>query len=151
VFAHDAPDPSVLRAADGTYYASGCPADPSGAVVFVESGVCSYNNSAGSTFNSSSQPGMFIVNNGTFALNGNSAFYGVIYAADAQGTSGAVVTVGGTASIQGGVLIDGSGQLVAGSSKINISFDDYAFSAVQSYGAAHIVQNKWRELTPSGA
>ena len=43
-----------------------------------------------------------------------------------------------------------NGTFVAGSSHVNLVFDDFAFSKVKSYGAAHLVQNKWREFVPGG-
>lgn len=132
--------------ADGTYYASGCPANPSGKVVFVESGNCSYNNSAGACCNSLAQPGVFIVRNGTVAFGGNIMFWGVVYAVNAQNSPLALVSTGGTSAIVGGVLVDGLGGVTAGSSKLNIVFNDGAYAAVRSYGTARMVQNRWREI-----
>lgn len=132
--------------ANGTYYATGCPTNPSGAVVFVENGDCTYNNSTGAVFNSETEPGIFIVNNGTFSINGNSVFYGIVYAINAQGTTGNVISINGTASIQGAAAVDGSGGLIAGSSKVNVVFDDRVFNHIRSYGTAGIVQNTWREV-----
>ena len=54
--------------------------------------------------------------------------------------------------IRGGVQIGGTdpasqqGCLSAGSAKLNILFDDFAYHAVASYGAANLVQNRWREI-----
>lgn len=129
--------------ADGTYYASTCPVSPAGTVVFVESANCSYN---GGTQNSQAAPGLFIVKNGTLNFNGNITFWGLVYMVNAQNSSGTVMTTGGTAAIFGGVLIDGPGKLSAGSSKVNISFYDAAYTAIHSYGGAGLVQNKWREI-----
>ena len=107
---------------------------------------------SGPCCNSASNPGIFVVNSGTFALNGNFTFYGIVYALNAQGAVGCVpacpVSLDGTAAIRGGVHIDGSGGLSAGSSKINIVYDDFAYQKVESYGAASLVQNKWREIPP---
>lgn len=132
--------------ADGTYYASGCPTNPSGAIVYIANGNCSWNNSAGTSFNSAAQPGVLIVETGTLSFTGNVTFYGIVYAQNKQSSSGSVVTVGGTATIRGGVSIDGDGAMDAGSSKANLIYDDNAFNAVTSYGTAGIVQNRWREV-----
>ena len=138
--------------ANGTYYTS-CPASmagpQAGMVVFVDlsGGNCPYQSN--SNFNTQSQPGVFIINNGTLTLRGNAVFYGVIYSANPPALPPAV-DLEGNISVIGGISIDGSGQMVAGSSKVNLIFDPHAFDAVASYGAAHLVQNKWREFVPSG-
>jgi Tfp pilus assembly protein PilX len=139
--------------ADGTYYTS-CPASLTGPqpgmIVFVDGngGTCGpYNGN--SDYNTLSQPGMVIFNNVNVDLRGNAVFYGLIYAANPP-LVGPAVNLGGNIAVVGGVSIDGNGQLVAGSSKINLIYDDDAFNRVQSYGAAHLVQNKWREFVPSG-
>src|SRR5437588_5753267 len=134
---------------DGTYYASGCPPTPAGAVVFVESGTCPYTTSTPGPWNSPTNPGLFIINNGTVSFTGNQTYYGVIYALNGQHAipPSCPVSLGGTVSIRGGVQIGSTdpasqqGCLSAGSSKLNILFDDFAFHAVQSYGAADLVQN----------
>jgi hypothetical protein len=135
---------------EGTYYATGCPSSPAGHMVFIENGNCSWNNSAPGPWNSPDDPGMLIVNTGTVSLNGNRTYFGIIYAQNAQGAVGCTpdcpVHLGGTVAVQGGVQVAGQGAVDAGSSKVNIMFDAYAFNAVTSYGAATVVQNKWREI-----
>src|SRR3989440_202616 len=126
--------------ADGTYYSGTCPASmqgpQAGMVVFVDSANCSF--TANTTYNSLTQPGVFIINNGTLNLAGTSTFYGVIYAANPP-AAGTTVNLGGNTSVVGGINIDGNGTLVAGSSHVNLGVDDFAFSKVKSYGAAHPV------------
>ena len=133
--------------ANGTYYDSGCPSDPSGPLVIVESGDCSYTASVGPCCNTASSPGIFIVVNGTLYLGGNLTFYGVVYGVNQQGSSGNVISLGGNATIQGSAAVDGAGRVHAGSNKVNIVYDERAFNGLRSYGAAGIVQNTWRELT----
>ncbi|MDQ1375564.1 MAG: hypothetical protein QOJ09_2902, partial [Actinomycetota bacterium] len=137
--------------ADGTYYSGTCPSSmqgpQAGMVVFVDSANCSY--TSNSDFNTLSAPGVYIMNNGTLNLGGTSTFYGVIYAANPP-ASGTTVNLGGNTSVVGGINVDGNGTLVAGSSHVNLIFDDFAFSKVTSYGAAHLVQNKWRNFVPTG-
>lgn len=128
--------------ANGTYYSS-CPSSLSGQVVFVEQGNCSYN---GGTGNSATAPGLLIIVNGTLSLGGNSSFYGIVYMRNAQGSSGDVVSLGGNSLIQGAVAIDGDGRLSAGSSKLNLIYDDRGFQVMRSYGSAGIIQNTWREI-----
>ena len=138
--------------ADGTYYSGVCPPSmqgpQAGMVVFVDSaGNCPY--TANSTYNSLTAPGVFILNNTTLDLRGNSTFFGVIYAANPP-ASVTTVNLGGNTSVIGGINVDGNGTLVAGSSHVNLVFDDFAFSKVTSYGTACLVQNKWCEFVPSG-
>jgi hypothetical protein len=137
--------------ADGTYYSGTCPSSmegpQAGMVMFVDSANCSF--TANTTYNTLSAPGVFIINNGTLYLAGTSTYYGVIYAANPP-ASGTTVELGGNTSVVGGINVDGNGTLVAGSSHVNLIFDDFAFSKVTSYGAAHLVQNKWRQFVPSG-
>jgi Tfp pilus assembly protein PilX len=132
----------------GTYYATGCPASLTGQVVFIENGNCpSY---TGGTFNSAASPGLVVINNGTLTLGGNVTYYGVIYAANAQNVTGDVITLGGTATIQGAIAVEGGGAVVAGSSKLNIVYDPAATANLFGFGAtAEVSQNTFREL-PAG-
>jgi Tfp pilus assembly protein PilX len=138
-----------LAKAAHTYYETGCPADPSGALVFVESGNCSYN---GGNANSQASPGMLVIANGTLTLGGNFTFYGLVYALNQQeplnqqGPSGNVVTLGGTSSVVGAVAVDGWGGVLAGSSGLNVAFDPNVFNLVKGYGNAAWVKGTWREL-----
>jgi Tfp pilus assembly protein PilX len=136
--------------ADGTYYNGVCAPSmqgpQAGMVVFVDSaGSCSY----GGSYNSFAQPGVFIVNNTTVTLNQQGTFYGVVYAANPP-ASGVTVSLHASANLIGGINVDGNGTMEAGSNHINLVFYDFAFSKVTSYGAAHLVQNKWRHFVPTG-
>jgi hypothetical protein len=137
--------------ASGTYYES-CPADPNGAVVFIKSGDCEFNNSSPAVTgeakccNSEDKPGLLIIANGTLKLLGSITYHGLTYMPNQQNSSGAVVTTGGTALIEGGVTIDGPGGLAAGSSGLNIKFHSGAFEQVHTIGTAGVMQNTWREM-----
>lgn len=144
--------------ANGTYYTS-CPSDPNGLVVVVESGACSYNNSAPAApgqskcCNSAGDPGVFIVKCGSVSFSGNIEFFGIVYVPNKTSpdsttwcSSDIVVQVQGTALITGGAVIDGPGGMLAGSSGLNIQFDPWAFANVKVAGTAGVVQNTWREI-----
>lgn len=154
--------PDELRALEdfarmsGTYYTS-CPSNPNGQVVVVASGNCSYNNSAPAAVgaskccNSAAKPGLFIVKCGSLSLGGNIEFHGLVYVPNVNSSggwcsSGAVVTTQGTSLVKGGVIVDGPGGVVSGSSGLNIEFNANAFNNVQVAGAAGVVQNTWREI-----
>jgi Tfp pilus assembly protein PilX len=134
----------------GTYYATGCPSSLTGPVVFIENGNCSYN---GGTGNSATQPGLLVINTGTLSLGGNVTYFGAVYANNnnqAPADSGDIVTLSGTATIQGGVAVEGNGGVAAGSSKLNIVFDPGAVANLTGYGrSAQVSQNTFRELPGS--
>jgi len=142
--------------ASGTYYAT-CPSNPNGAVVFVASGNCSYNNSAPAApgaskcCNTAADPGMIIVKCGTISFGGNIEYYGLVYVPNVNTSggwcsSGVVVTTQGTSLIKGGVIVDGPGGISSGSSGLNIEFNANAFDNVSTAGTAGVVQNTWREI-----
>lgn len=142
--------------ASGTYYTS-CPSNPNGQVVVVESGNCSYNNSAPAApgaskcCNTAAKPGLLIVKCGSISLGGNIEFNGLIYVPNVNSSggwcsSGIVVTTQGTSLIKGGVIVDGPGGVLSGSSGLNIQFTPNAFDNVRTAGTAGVVQNTWREV-----
>jgi hypothetical protein len=129
-----------------TYYPAGapCPSSLTGPAVYVE-GPCDL----GSAANSEAAPGALYIGRGTFSLGGNSVFYGLLYMGNLQGSTGTVVSIGGTALIKGAVAIDGLGGLVAGSSKANVIFDDRVFDIFQGNRTVARTPSTFREL-PSG-
>jgi hypothetical protein len=139
--------------ADKTYYPSSCPASLTGAVVFIDNppgGNCSY---TGGTWNTSAKPGMVLLNHGTLTLGGNITFYGILYAANVNSSptnAGNIISLTGTATIQGAIMVEGPGGVLAGSSSINIVYDPNAAQSLYGYGdSAAIAQNSYREL-PQG-
>ena len=147
---------SIAKAAGNTcgalgqspcYYQSGCPANPSGAHVFIESGNCTY---GGGTYNSLSSPGMLVIATGTLSLGGNALFHGLVYAANLQNSTGNVVDLSGTSEIIGAVAVDGLGGVRAGSAGPSIAYDPNVFSLAQGYGNATPVKGSWRELVGQG-
>jgi hypothetical protein len=141
---------------NGTYYSSTtagkttCPADATGAVVFVEDLDCQY---AAVNVNTATKQGIFVIAKGTLKITGNGDWYGAIYLANLQKTSGVVFDMKGTATVHGGVFVDGSGSISMGSSgnagqgEPNLIYDPTVFPPLQAYGTAGIIQNTWRELT----
>ena len=67
----------------------GLPDHAHGELVFVENGNCNYK--SGGTFNSQSSPGVFVLARGTVTFGGGMTYYGLIYAANLQRTTGVVV------------------------------------------------------------
>lgn len=133
--------------ANGTYYTS-CPASLAGAVVYIEASVsCNYTGNA--TYNSATNPGALIMTDGSLSIAGTVTYHGVVYHANQANSTGTLVSVTGSARVQGGVVIDGNATFSAGNSgnaKVNVVFDDRAYSRLASYGGAGLVQNTWREL-----
>ena len=136
--------------ADGTYYPTGtCPSNPSGALVFIENADCSWGNIS-PCCNTETSPGLLIAARGTVTLTGRTFFYGLIYAANSQRSSGDVVTIGGSMTVQGSIVVDGNGGMAAGGDKANLVWDDrfiYQDNFLYSYGSAGLVQNTWREIS----
>jgi hypothetical protein len=141
--------------ANGTYY-QGCPANPNGKVVVVENGVnCLYNNStpaaAGQTrcCNSQANPGVFILKKGAVNFSGNIEFWGIVYNANLDNSTGTkLIETSGTSVIRGSALVDGRGGVWAGSSGENIVYNATAFNNINAVGTAGVVQNTWREIVP---
>ena len=138
-----------------TYYTS-CPTSLTGDAVYIDvpSGtVCSYQSTA--VYNSTQNPGFVIMPKGTMTLAGGITFYGVMYFGNQEpGTTGTVLSIGGNATVYGGVIIDGGGGLEVGSSGSggqnlpNLKYDPNAFRDITSFGTAGLIQNTWRELPP---
>lgn len=163
--------------ADGTYFPAGtCPtnaAQLTGAVVWVErcnadySGIGPYSSPcvvptadmSTNCINPTTKPGMLIWHCGTFSMQSQMTFYGIVYMVNnSDGTcSGFTAKSGGcpTARIYetnggGGVLgalvVDGGGCVLVGSNSLNLRYDANVFNSVTSYGTVGLVQNTWREL-----
>lgn len=133
-----------VAVANGTYFTS-CPASLAGSVVYIEATAsCSYGSNT--TFNSADAPGAVVLTGGTLTLGGSATYYGLIYHANLSSATGNLITLSGNAKLQGGGMVDGNATLSAGSSGVNIVFDDRAFTNVKTFGGAGLVQNTWRQL-----
>jgi type II secretory pathway pseudopilin PulG len=141
---------AAQSASPSTYYTS-CPASMAGAVVYIdvpETTTCTDANAA--TYNSAESPGIVIMPRGMLQLKGS--YYGIVYCANEQGATGAVLTLAANSEVFGGVAVDGAGRLVAGQSsgpRPTITFMANAFNALATYGTTGLVQNTWRELPPT--
>jgi hypothetical protein len=88
---------------------------------------------------------------GSLSFGGNIEFHGLVYVPNVNPSGGwcssqAVVTTQGTSLIKGGVIVDGPGGIVSGSSGLNIQFNPNAFDNIRTTGTAGVVQNTWREV-----
>jgi Tfp pilus assembly protein PilX len=156
--------------ANGTYFGvdgSGNPICPTtmaqltGAPVYVL-GPCAINIKSTAIANSSSSPGVLVINNGSLTLDGGATFFGVIYAMNAQGAGGTpcgngnnatdVVHILGSSEVQGAIIVDGNGTVCFGSSGgnngtvTNFVYDDRGFFNVIGYGGAAATPNSFRVL-----
>jgi hypothetical protein len=140
--------------ASGTYYASGCPANPNGDVVVIENATnCLWNNSAPAApgmskcCNSPTNPGLLVIKKGAVNISGNIEFYGIVYNANLDNSTGTkLIETSGTSAIYGAAIVDGRGGVWAGSSGNNIMYDPTAFANINAVGTAGVVQNTWREI-----
>jgi type II secretory pathway pseudopilin PulG len=160
---HVAGDPSVTLSAsqlegikaeakiNKTYFAAGtCPgslAELRGKPTYVE-GPCELSYTVG-TGNSEKEPGFLVLINGTFKLNGNAEFFGTVYAANAQSSSGAVVDVHGDANVTGSIVVDGNGGISFGSSHENFTYNPAAAKELTSFVGASATRNSFRVLPVS--
>ena len=101
---------------------------------------------SGGSVNSAVNPGVLVIENGTLSLGGNANFYGLVYMVNQQGSSGAVVSISGNASIQGIVAVDGNGGVLAGSSKTNLIYDSRAASLLRGDSGATLEKSSFRVL-----
>jgi Tfp pilus assembly protein PilX len=135
-----------------TYWEKGkCPAsmaELTGKPAYIE-GPCELSFNGGSG-NSAAKPGFLILINGTIKFNGNSEFFGTIYAVNQQNSSGVVVDVHGNAQIKGTVVVDGSGGLSFGSSGGqsvgNVIYDPSAAKELKTLAGASATRNSFRVL-----
>jgi Tfp pilus assembly protein PilX len=132
-----------IAKANNTYYASGCPSTLTGSLVFIENGTCSFNTGM---FNSLASPGMVVIATGTLSLGGNATYNGLVYAANLQGSTGYVVSLGGCSQIIGSVAVDGQGGVLAGSCGTNIAFNPNVINLASGYSDPAPVKETWREV-----
>jgi len=144
---------SALRSqaiANGTFRSptvKGCPTGLSqlaGLPAFIEG--CGEMHFTGGVGNSKASPGFLVLNDGTIEINGNAEFFGVIYAHNNQGSKGAVVQLGGKATITGAIDVDGEGGIEFGSDKANLIYDSTAIKEVKAYAGATPTRNTFRIL-----
>ena len=128
----------------GTYYATGCPQSPTGELVFIENGNCAY--AGGGTANSEGAPGMLVVARGALNFSGSMTYYGLVYAANLQRSTGAIVELSGAATIVGSIAADWQGGVAIGNNGENLIYDDSVFPLIKSFASAAAVQGTWREL-----
>jgi Tfp pilus assembly protein PilX len=116
----------------------------SGLPAFVEG--CGNLHMTGGVGNSAASPGFLVLADGTLELNGNAEFHGVIYARNPSNFSGAVVTLGGTATVFGAIDVDGNGGIELGSSAANLIYDPRAIFPLKAYAGATPTRNTFRVL-----
>jgi hypothetical protein len=134
---------------NGTFYTT-CPSSlPTSFTVLWIDGPANCSYVGNTTLDSSTSPGVIIINNGTFQLGGTVTFYGVIYALNAQGSTSdtvPIVETFGNAHVYGGILVDGGGNVEVASSQVNLTYADNAFTSITSNGTATPLQNTFRQI-----
>jgi type II secretory pathway pseudopilin PulG len=118
------------------------------APVYVE-GCGALNVKANGTANSEANPGFIVIANGTFEISGTATYYGIIYAANLQKSTEAVVKLQGKANVIGGIIVDGTGGIEFGSSGENLEFDSLAIHNLTISAGAASTRNSFRIL-PTG-
>jgi hypothetical protein len=130
--------------AAGRWYAN-CPGTiPSAPLVFIENGGCTISSST--PVNSPANPGLLVINQGTLTLSGSTKFYGLIYAVNADDSTGNIVTVTGSATVAGAVVVDGPGGVFIQGTGMVLAYDSNVFNLVTTTQAINVIANSWREL-----
>jgi hypothetical protein len=129
--------------AEGGWYAT-CPTNPTTSLVFVESGNCG----AGALpTTSASSRGTFVLVNGTLSFAGNSDYYGLLYLANRQNSTGDVFSIKGKHKIVGSIIVDGPGGVNIGtSSKSALIYDPSALEGLYFYNGSTVVRPSFREI-----
>jgi Tfp pilus assembly protein PilX len=140
--------------AAGTLWASGnCPTTSSnlssvnGAPVVIV-GSCDVVIQGSTVVNSSTSPGVLVIETGTLTMSGNATFYGLLYMLNKQNADypTPVLTIQGNATIQGVIAVDGRGGVKAGASKTNIIYDPRAAGLLRGESGASASKNSFRLL-----
>jgi hypothetical protein len=117
--------------------------------------------------NQSGKPGILIWQCGTMEGAGGITFVGLVYMVN--GSNGACASKGsspiscpsdpsspndvfitnGGFGVWGAVAVDGNGCMKLGSNGTQVLYDPNVFNALSSFGTVGLVQNTWRELTPT--
>lgn len=118
------------------------------APVYVE-GCGALSVKANGTANTEANPGFIVIANGTFEISGTATYYGIIYAANLQKSTEAVVKLQGKANVVGGIIVDGAGGIEFGSSGENLEFDSLAIHNLTISAGAASTRNSFRIL-PAG-
>lgn len=132
-----------------TYYGPGkCPTGlPSGKLVYVE-GPCAVSGGKQEIGNSNEHPGFLIIANGTFEMNGSAEFWGTVYAANKQESSGILVKLGGGAVLHGELCVDGNGGIEVGENhQQNLVYDPRSAVELKVYAGATPTRNTFRVLS----
>ena len=130
--------------ATNTWYNS-CPSNiPSAQLVFIESGSCQI--TSGTVVNSQAAPGMLVLFRGSLTIQGNSGFYGLIYATNADNLTGNIVTVTGGATVTGAIVVDGPGGVAVDGNGMVLNYDSNVFNLVTTTRTINVIANSWREL-----
>jgi Tfp pilus assembly protein PilX len=143
-------------ASAGTFHTGAdCPSSaatlssPANGAPVVIQGPCSISLTGNGQINSATNPGVLVIENGTFSLGGTTNFYGLLYMVNKQNSSASIVNIQGNATIQGSVNIDGLGGVTAGSSKTNLVYDQRAVALLRGSTGAAVNRGTIRVLPAS--
>jgi hypothetical protein len=153
----------ALAQTNGTYFpaSTDCStitaAQLAGAPVYIEGNPsCNISIPSNPVINTQASPGFLILVDGTLSFTGGATYYGVIYGVNQSGSSASIVTLGGTATVVGGLAVDGNATLSLGSSGNGVDcgggkcgdleYDAAAFNFLDGFGGADQTPNTFRQL-----
>jgi len=125
-----------------------CPTSPPpGPLVFIESGNCTQ---ASLPPTSQSNPGLYVLVDGTLNISGSGDYWGLIYLVNASNRTGNVFDSNGLHKWHGAINVDGLGNVNLGtSSNTSLVFDDNVYNGLYAYVNAGIVRPSYREIRSS--
>ena len=130
--------------AAGTWF-NNCPNTlPNQQLVFVENGPCSI--SSGAIVNSQANPGLLVIVKGSLTMTGGGKFYGLIYAANIDNSTGTLVDISGDSTVGGAIVVDGPGGVNITGSGLVLTYDANVFNLVTTTRTINVIANSWREL-----
>jgi Tfp pilus assembly protein PilX len=116
----------------------------SGSPAYVEG--CGNITVTGGTGNAATSPGFLVMAEGTLTFAGNGTFYGVIYSRNPTNSSGAMVILGGSSTVEGAIEVDGKGGVELGSNSVNLIYNSKAIIELKGAAGATPTRNTFRVL-----
>ena len=98
------------------------------------------------TANSSTSPGFLVMAEGKLSFTSSGTFYGVIYSRNPTNLAEAMVSLGGGATVEGAIEVDGKGGINLGSNSVNLIYNPKAIVELKGAAGSTPTRNTFRIL-----